>query len=158
MDYSEYLTAQDINMYSDASPNFDLGFGAYCDKSWTFGRWDQAFMEECEPSIEYLELFTVEVAVLKWIWQFKNRRIYLFGDNESVVHMLNKSTSSCKNCMVLIMIITLESLCRNVRVYAKHVSSKDNGIADALSRMKFSLFRTLAPHMDELPSDIPEEI
>ena len=46
--------------------------------------------------------------------------------------MINNSTSSCKNCMVLIRIITAESILRNVRIFAKHVSTKNNGKADAL--------------------------
>ena len=58
------LTAVDIDMYSDASRKFKLGFGAYCGPEWTFGQWDPIFMETHQPSIEYLELFGVTVAVL----------------------------------------------------------------------------------------------
>ena len=47
--------------------------------------------------------------------------------------MVNNSTSSCKNCMVLLRHIILESLVQNVRVYAKFVKSVENGKADALS-------------------------
>ena len=158
MDFKALLTAQDINMYSDASRNFKLGFGALCESSWTYGVWDQEFMEAAQPSIEYLELFAVTVAVLKRISRFQNKRIFLFCDNESVVHMLNKSSSTCKNCMVLIRMITLQGLLQNVRIYAKHVRSENNSLADALSRLKLSLFHKLGPHMDTYPEDIPEEI
>ena len=60
--------------------------------------------------------------------------------------------------MVLIRIITLHSLLHNVRVYAKHMRSKDNGVADPLSRIQFHRFRSLAPHMNNFPLDIPSEI
>ena len=39
MDFN-MLTASVIDMYSDASRNFNLGFGAYCGTEWTFGQWD----------------------------------------------------------------------------------------------------------------------
>ena len=70
--------AEDILMYSDASRNFQKGFGAWCNQSWTLGAWDYKFMYDNEPSIEYLELFAVTVAVKLWIHQFTNRKIYLF--------------------------------------------------------------------------------
>ena len=88
------LNAEQIDMYSDASGNFRLGFGAYCGPEWSFGQWDKNFCERVKPSIEYLELFGVLVVVLNWIQLFKNRRIVLFCDNEAVVCMINKSSSS----------------------------------------------------------------
>ena len=54
-------------MYSDASRNYKLGFGAYCGAEWSFGQWDTAFCEAVKPSIEYLELYAVLVGVLDWI-------------------------------------------------------------------------------------------
>ena len=42
------LSAFEIDMYSDASRNFELGFGAYCEKQWTIGQWDKSFMEKYE--------------------------------------------------------------------------------------------------------------
>ena len=159
--YREFIqptlyTAEMIDMYSDASRNFKLGFGAYCGPEWTFGQWDEEFCQETQPSIEYLELFGVMVAVLNWLKLFRNRRIVLFCDNEAVVNMINNSSSKCKNCMVLIRFIVLESLSCNARVFAKYVSSKDNGKADALSRFQWSRFKLLAGNnMNRQPTPIP---
>ena len=157
MDFKE-IQASEINMYSDASRNFKLGFGALCENEWLGEVWDESFMQEKQPSIEYLELFGVTAAVLKWIHRYKNCIIRLFCDNESVVKMLNKSSSRCKNCMVLIRLITLKGLEENVRIFAKHVRSKDNGLSDAISRRDFNRFRRLGPHMDEWPLKVPDEI
>ena len=140
----ELHTAQMIDMYSDASRNFDLGFGTYCGPEWTFGRWNAEFCNKYEPSIEYLELFGVTVAVLNWLKLFRNKKIVLFFDNMAVVNMINNSSSKCKNCMVLIRMIVLEGLVCNTRVFAKYVSSKDNGKADALSRFQWNRFWSLA--------------
>ena len=83
------IEAQQIDMYSDASGNFKLGFGTYCGPEWTYGQWDFEFCQRVKPSIEYLELFGVLVAVLNSIKLFQNRRIILFYDNEAVVNMIN---------------------------------------------------------------------
>ena len=109
IDFTE-LDVNDIYMYSDASRNFNLRFSALCNNEWTYGIRERDFMERHQPCIEFLELYGVTVAVLNWIWKFQNKRIYLFTDNQSVMRMINKSSSSYKQCMALIRIITLEGL------------------------------------------------
>ena len=153
---SRSWNAQEIDMYSDASGNFKLG---YCGQEWTWGQWDFSFCQEHNPSIEYLELFAMLVGVRNWIRLFRNRRIVLFCDNEAVVHMINKSTSNCKHCMVLIRLLVAECIFQKVRVFAKHVGTKDNGKADALSRLEFNRFRGLGGnHMNTHPTAIPEDL
>ena len=85
----EEVTAEEINMYSDAAKSDKRGFGAYCDLEWMRYLWSDSsnFIEECDPSIQYPELFGVTAAVLKWIWKFKNKKVRLFCDNESAVGM-----------------------------------------------------------------------
>ena len=140
IDFAKTLSARDLDMYSDASRNFSLGCGGYCQNKYFVMQWDQ-FTGKVKSSIEYLELYAVTVTVLLWIWKFKNSRIRLFCDNESVVKMINKSSSNCKNCMVLIRIITLEALKNNVRVFARHVRTKLNDLSDTLSHLQFTRFR-----------------
>ena len=154
------MNATQIDMFSDASSNFRLGFGAFCGTEWTFGQWDSAFCSKYKPSIEYLELFGVLVGVLNWIKLFKNRRIILFCDNQAVVNMVNNSASRCKNCMVLIRLLTMESIVQNVRVFAKYVPTGDNGKADALSRLDLDRFWRLShgDNMNLYPSAIPETV
>ena len=154
------LTAEVLDMYSDASRNFRLGFGAYCGSEWCYGQWDHEFCQEKQPSIEYLELFAVTVGVLNWLKLWQNRKIVLSCDNEAVVNMINNSSSKCKNCMVLIRMIVLEGLVCNTRVFARYVKSKDNDIADALSRLQWTRFHKLAElhGMSEWATSIPQSI
>ena len=119
LDFSEVLIADEIDFYSDASGK--IGFGAICGAAWMSQTWPAEFIRRNKPSIEYLELLAVTAAVLAWINKFRDRRIILFCDNKSVVDMINFTTTSCKNCMVLIRIIVLKGLVENVRVFAKHV-------------------------------------
>ena len=136
----------DVPIYSDASRNFGTGgFGAWCQNSWLQSRWETPFMLKAQPSIEYLELFVVTVAVLAWIEHFKNQKIRLFCDNESVCFMINKSTANCRYCMILIRIIVLAGLKNNTQIFCKHVRTKQNGRADALSRSQFKTFLASFP-------------
>ena len=57
---------------------------------------------DLDPSIQYLELFALVAAVLAWISRFQNRSVTIFCDNQSVVAMVNNTTSKCINCMTLI--------------------------------------------------------
>ena len=101
-------------------------------------------------------------AVLAWIHLFRNRRVDLFCDNKSVVDMINITSTSCKNCMVLLRLIVLKGLVENVRIFARHVPGEQNGLADSLSRDKFGEFNKLCKQankvMDDKPTRVPEAL
>ena len=160
LDFSHILVADEIDMFSDASGK--IGMGALCGSEWMFQIWNPSFIAKYKPSIEYLELFGVTAAVLTWIHQFKNKRIILFCDNQSVVDMINHTTTSCKNCMVLVRMIVLKGLTENVRIFARHVSGVKNVFADSLSRNKIQYFHSLCSTagktMAKEPTPIPEAI
>ena len=120
--------------------------------------WNTTWLQEEKPSIEYLELYAVAVGIMLWIHKFKNGRVLLHCDNESVCRMLNKSPTSCRNCMILIRLIVMECLRQNVHVTAEWVSTGDNGKADALSRMDIKRFHRLGKNMDVSPTALPQEI
>ena len=138
MDFN-YYDATDVDFNTDSSRNFNLGFGGICQNSWMWGQWDE-YTKRIEPSIEYLELFALTAGFLLWGQHFANKCIHIFCDNMSVVHMVNNMSSGCKYCMVLIRLLTLESMTWNVRLFAKHVRSESNGPSDALSRLQFAGF------------------
>ena len=159
MDFSTYHYAEKINMFSDATTNRLLGFGAICGTSWMYSRWNPVFLDKVNPSIEYLELFALVAGCLQWLHRFQNKKIVLFCDNDSVCKMVNKNTSSCPHCMILIRILVLHCLTLNVRVYAKHLSSRANRDADLLSRIKIGRFKLLNPgKYDETPTPVPVAI
>ena len=157
MDFSESIVADQISMFSDASKIVDLGFGGVCTNSWLYGQWDREFMKN-DPSIAYLELYALVATVLTWIHRYQNRRVILFCDNQSVVQMVNITSSSCKNCMVLIRILVLKCLEENVRIFARYIRSKDNTASDYLSRLKIDAFKRLKDSWDEFPTEIPSRL
>ena len=149
------ILATQLNFSSDASRNGLLGFGAVFNKHWTYEQWEPGFIANCDPSIEYLELFGVVAALLTWGHELKDRRIILFCDNMSVVGMINLSTSSCKNCMFLLRLMILNNLVFNRMVFARHISSRDNYLSNALSRLQLKCFWSLAPlGMDKVKTPV----
>ena len=161
-DFSQVITSEEINLATDASRNPSLGAGGICGSKWFILQWNEDFMMEHEPSIAFLELYAVSIAILLWIHEYRNRSVDLFCDNMSVVHMINNTTSSCKHCMALIRIIVLHTMVHNVRVGAKYVASKDNIYPDLLSRLKYREFRRKS-HKEGIKfsgrsENIPEEL
>ena len=139
MDLAETIVSTEIDFYTDASGR--IGFGGVCQNSFMYEFWDSEFLKIENPSIDYLEMYAVAVAVLAWIHRFKNRRVTIFTDNKGVRDMLNSTVGKTNNCMVLIRIIVLKCLVENVKLSAKYVKSEDNVFADQLSRGKLHLFR-----------------
>ena len=159
-DFDDNLTADIIDMYTDSSANANLGCGGKCDSNWFVQQWDGNFIHEVNPSINYLELYAVTVAVYLWIHRFKNKKVTLFCDNMSVVNMINNKSSKCKNCMVLLRLIVLKGLIQNVSISADHVMGVRNTISDLLSRQKVSQFRNITKNdnYDDEPTPIPDEL
>ena len=158
IDCSEKLQAHDIGFYSDASASSILGFGSILKDQWIFGKWGEQFIKDEESSIEFLEIFALCAGILTWQKQLMNCRIVVHCDNQAVVSMINNITSSCPNCMYLIRLLTLDGLKHNRRVFATYISSKDNFLSDALSRMQFDRFRKLGPVMRQYPDKIHSSI
>ena len=154
---SNSITAQELDFHSDVSGAKHLGIGAIFENSWMFQMWELHFIKIYQPSIEFLELYAVAAAILKWSHQLSNLRVVIFCDNLSVVWMIN--AANCPRCVNLLRIITFKALQTNTRYFAKHVIGSQNVLADLLGRNQITKFRQLAPSTinDELDS-IPDEI
>ena len=161
MDFSTTLKPEDIHFVMDASKNPSLGFRGHCGAQGMQARWS-GLIESYNPSFEYLELLALVAGILAWIHLFENRRVILYTDNKSVFFMINKTSRGCKNCMVLIRKLVMHCLKHNIRVYARHLKSKKNGIADSLSRFQSQRFKRLTRKkglkMDKVQTLVPEEI
>ena len=145
VDVDKNFCATDLDFFTDASGSYVKGgYGCKYGRRWMAGKWDYQLLQEEGPSINYLELYAVAIAVLTWAKHLRNMRVTIFVDNKSVRDMLNSTTSGSRRCMRLIRIITLSGLKWNTRIFAKYVESKKNTVADVLSRGKWDEFRKLA--------------
>ena len=106
------------------------------------------------PSIEFLELLTLCAGVFTWSERLRNIRFTMFCDNQAVVTMINTTSSTCKNCMILLRKLVLKSLQMNFRIFATYVSSADNDVADCLSRLDWRRFAILKEkyHLRDKPT------
>ena len=134
--------------------------GAHFNKQWTYAKWPINFVKDYQPSIEFLELYGLAVAVYIWAKQLENTRALVFCDNEAVVYMINNSSSSCKQCMKLIRGIILKGLKFNFRIFARHFRSEENEVADSLSRLQFQCFKQLKERykLRAVPEPMPSEL
>ena len=130
------------------------------DSHWLFGKWQPGYIKSLDPSIEYLELLGVCMAVFAWSKQLAHRRISIFCDNQTVCIIINNTTSSCKNCMVLVRLLTLCNLQYNMRITAKWVMGRKDTRADLLSHQKIKQFKKVTKMMkiDEFPTKLPDEL
>ena len=158
MDICPPISAQEIDFYTDASANPKLGCGGIFGKNWYILQWNEKFIKNYAPSINYLELFAMTVAISAWIHLLKNRRVTVFCDNMSVVQMVNNNSSNCKNCMVLIRIIVINCLTHNVKLHVNHVAGKNNIYADWLSRLEYKKFRQHARKIGRSFSNSPTQV
>ena len=161
VDLTKSITATELNFATDAAKREFLGMGGIFNTHWFFAQWETGFIKKCDPSIEYLELLTVSTGFFLWGQKhLSNRRIIVFCDNQTVVIMINNTTSSCKNCMYLIRQLTLLCLRINTRIFAKWIRGSDNILPDLLSRQKIDKFKGVSAHlnMDRYPEVLPEAL
>ena len=142
-------TGQVILLATDAAKKSGLGMGAICQNRWMAEKWNDKFLACADPSIEFLELYVLTVAILTWTkfpeLPLKNNHVTVFCDNQAVVSIVNNLASSCRQCRKLVRLLALCGIKQNLRVFVRYVRSNDNWLSDALSRMNFSKFWELAP-------------
>lgn len=150
--FLDFLPAKGVEtlvLASDASLNKSLGFGGHFTRvkdtglqtSWFSQKWPRNFIDQSQCLIEVAELYGVCMAVTIWIDELQGRRVVVWCDNQAVVQMVNKSSSSCKRCMFLLRHLTLLCMSKSCRVFCRYVSTKQNWRADLLSRMGVRSFR-----------------
>ena len=73
--------------------------------------------------------------------------------------MINKLTSKCPKCMHLIRLLVLDGILHNRKLVVHYVRSRDNILADSLSRLDFKCFWNHAPaNISHQPTKIPQEL
>ena len=158
----ESITSTEMDWYTDASANPNLGAGGYSESNWFILQWNDKTLKKYDLNINYLELFAVAVAIYNWIAKYRNRHIIIFCDNMSVVQMLNNNSSKCKHCMMLIRLIVLKTMLANVKLTLRHVRGENNEYADCLSRHRYKQFwrkaRSEKKTFDKAPTPLPKEL
>ena len=53
------LNVDELCFYTDASKAVNLGMGWIYNDRWRFQKWEPGYIEKCNPSLEYLELYAL---------------------------------------------------------------------------------------------------
>ena len=157
VDLSVFDTAETLQFFTDSSANPELSFGCVFGTRWIFGKWETGFVHKFNPSIEYLELVALVIGVLSWGHLLTKKRM-IICDNQAVVQMVNNMSSKCSHSMELIRLLVTDGLIYNRRVFVKYIRSKDNILADWLSRLKFNTFHKFGPNMRLEPDKISDRV
>lgn len=131
------------------------GFGAYLNSDWIAGTWPgvspliidsqcshispaPAFNVTSFDNINMLELWPILVGIHRWYKLFKNQTVSLWTDNTQVLGMLRKGSSINRVCMDWIREIYWVCVIHNIDLVPAYISTEDNTLADALSRIRYS--------------------
>lgn len=88
-------------------------------------------------NINTLELWPIVMGLKRWYPYFKNSTLVIYTDNTQVKFMLSKGVSSNRLCMSWIREIYWICEIYNIQLDVRYVSTSDNILADALSRVSY---------------------
>lgn len=159
LDFRSLLHADRLDYYTDAAlDGTRLGIGGRFGNSWFAGihRFTDGERLQDLLTIQIAELYSIFISLYMWMKHLKNRRVVIFTDNQSVMYMINKSTSSCPVCMIMIRLITLWSMRYNTRIFCWHIQTELNESADLLSRGEIKGFLEKFPGTQDHQQLLPD--
>ena len=141
----------DHHVFTDAS---DLAISGYWEGKWFVQEFVNGHEDMLDMCINWRELCAVVTAAATYGAQWRGAQVLFHCDNVCVVQILN--SGSCKNAamMELIRKLFFISATYEFELRSIYISTSDNIIADALSRLKFNMFRREVPDADIAMSQI----
>lgn len=153
----DWATNEEINLFTDASGNGELGCSAYLHPHWIFFPWPESWANEAVlRDLTFLELVPIVMAFFAWGDRFVGKKILLHTDNLSLVSVLNKCTAKSVRVMQLVRPLVLKKMLLSCQFKAVHVFGYNNVLADSLSRKQFVRFQLLVPSARTKPDPVPE--
>ncbi|XP_033996221.1 uncharacterized protein LOC117490565 [Trematomus bernacchii] len=146
------FSSDSMRFFTDAAPS--VGFGGFFQGELFAGSWPPSFLNHASSSALH-EIFPIAVACHVWGHLWFRKRISVLCDNQSVVGIINKGRSPCRDIMPFMRSITWSSITHNFLISARHVPGHLNAVADSLSRFRFQTFRNLCPEASSQPVGIP---
>ena len=131
-----------MSVFTDASANPKLGWGIYIPSHgyWSYGRWDQQFFKQYQPSIDFLEMYAILIFLDIKAKNLQNYHLHFFCDNQPTVDALTNKSSASVQLMTVIRIITLICLHSNICFNISYIRGKSNVHANLLSQIKLDKF------------------
>ena len=144
--YDEMWTSNiDLHLFTDAS---NRAIGCYFQGSWLYLEFVGSLFYAANMSINWRELFAIIMAAATWGSHLSQKRVLFHCDNLSVVHILQSGTSKCTEMMKLVRTLFYVCAQHQFECNAIYLSTHENEVADALSRVDLRRFRKLVPEAD----------
>jgi hypothetical protein len=97
--------------------------------------------------INVKEVYAVLLAAKRWCVYWRNKNVTVYVDNMVSLFAINKGTSKNARILGFIKELYVLSITHNFHVTAKYINTKDNVVADALSRLDNSEFVLVAAEL-----------
>jgi hypothetical protein len=135
-------------IYTDAS---NLAAAGVCDESWCMVPFsgDNSWM--AAKTIAWRELFAVVMCIATFGSRLSGRKLAMYTDNQVVLWCINKGKSHNTDLMGLIRALYYYTTVYKIDYKAFYVNTKDNIIADALSRLKYDVIGKFRVGVCETP-------
>ncbi|XP_045194970.2 uncharacterized protein LOC123550604 [Mercenaria mercenaria] len=153
-----WYTSDQLQLFSDSAGSADMEAACYFEGRWSLFPWPESLkFGGVLKDLTFLEMVPVILAMFLWGRDLMNKNITLRIDNEALVLVLNKQTSKSKRVMQLVRPFVTLAMRYNIWFKAVHISSKNNAIADAISRQQWSRFRQLVSEAENYPEMVPQQ-
>ena len=149
------LNPTQLEVFTDASANASLGWGAWCGMKWMWGGWDETFFHVYHNSIDFLELYAVVIAVYTWSDIMANKHVVVHSDNTPTVAVINDKFAHSPNLMYLFRFLALHCMLNNITLTAVYIPGPENNRLDALSHFQLRKLHQLHPEADPHPLQCP---
>ena len=144
----------DLNLFTDASL---IGYGGMCGSAWFAETWPSQTLAWC-TSMSWLEVIPILAACAIWGPSWRGCRLIFHCDNSGVVGACAKGWSRDPRLMSILRQMWLLAASHAFTFRVEHVTGRDNGTADALSRLQLHRFRALQPSAQPTPTRVPAAI
>ena len=139
------LTSMNYKCFTDASHlSYDCYFQGHCCQVML----SKVNFKHKLMSINWRELHRMTMALAIWGLHFCDKRIFIHGDNSSVVQIIIKCPSRSKSMVVLVHSLVMLGMKHSFDIQLLHISRVDNTVADALLRFRNEEFWKLTPDAD----------
>lgn len=147
-----FMSSYTLELHTDAAQS--KGYAGIYRSKWFYGPFPENWKN---INIMTLEFYPIILAIELWGPLWRNHSILLFTDNEALVSVINKQSTSDGQAMKMVRYMVLRCLQFNILFKAKHIPGKKNIFADYLSRLQVEQFLKIAPAAQPKPCLVPHQ-
>ncbi|VDI10949.1 Hypothetical predicted protein [Mytilus galloprovincialis] len=147
-----FMSSNTLELHTDAAQS--KGYAGIYGSKWFYGPFPENWKN---INIMTLEFYPIILAIELWGTLWRNHSILLFTDNEALVSVINKQSTSDGPAMQMVRYMVFRCLQFNILFKAKHIPGKKNIFADCLSRLQVEQFLRISPAAQPKPCLVPHQ-